>query len=106
MALTKARLLKHDFPVHGSMLVHSGPSTVLWPFLRKLGKAVAVSGVLAGVLEESPGKILGKSLENFSRIAKCYKFFKDLRHRERQACREPWVHTAGTLSPPSVRGLF
>ena len=31
--------------------------------LRKLEKAVAVSGVLAGVLEQSPGKIPGKLLE-------------------------------------------
>ena len=42
--------------------------------LRKLEKAVAVSGVCAGVLEESSGKIPGKLLEKFSRIAKCYKF--------------------------------
>ena len=41
---------------------------------RKLEKAVAVSGVCAGVLKESSGKIPGKLLENFSRIAKCYKF--------------------------------
>ena len=34
-------------------------------FLRKLEKAVAVSGVLAGVLEESPRKIPGKLLDNF-----------------------------------------
>ena len=42
--------------------------------IRKLEKAVAVSGVCAGVLEESSGKIPGKLLENLSRIAKCYKF--------------------------------
>ena len=41
---------------------------------RKLEKAVAVSGVCAGVLEESCGKVPGKLLEKFSRIAKCYKF--------------------------------
>ena len=43
-------------------------------FLRNLEKAVAVSGVFAGVVEESSGKIPGKLLEKFSRIAKCYKF--------------------------------
>ena len=69
--------------------------------IRKLEKAVAVSGVFAGVLEESSGKVPG----NFSRIAKCCKF-QDFGHRERQTCREPWVHTAGTLSLPSVRGVF
>ena len=42
--------------------------------LRKLEKAVAVSGVCAGVLQESSGKTPGKLLEKFSRIAKCYKF--------------------------------
>ena len=52
-------------------------------------------------LRESPGKLL----EKFPRIAKCYKF-QDLGHWERQTCREPWVHTAGTLSPPSVRDVF
>ena len=42
--------------------------------IRKLEKAVAVSGVCSGVLEENSGKIAGKLLEKFSRIAKCYKF--------------------------------
>ena len=40
------------------------------PIFRKLEKAVAVSGVCAGVLEENCGKVPGKLLENFSRIAK------------------------------------
>ena len=44
------------------------------PSLRKLEKAVAVSGVCSGVLQENSGKVPGKLLENFSRIAKCYKF--------------------------------
>ena len=43
-------------------------------YFRKLEKAVAVSGVCLGVLEENSGKVPGKLLENFSRIAKCYKF--------------------------------
>ena len=41
---------------------------------RKLEKAVAVSGVCSGVLRENSGKVPGKLLEHFSRIAKCYKF--------------------------------
>ena len=84
--------------------VPSRPFPKLLP-IRKLEKAVAVSGVCSGVLEENCGKVPGKLLENFSRIAKCYKF-QDFGHRERQTCREPWAHTAGTLSPPSVRGCF
>ena len=56
-------------------------------------------------LQENSGKVPGKLLENFSRIAKCYKFW-DLGHRERPTCREPWVHTARTSSPPSVRDVF
>ena len=43
-------------------------------YLRELEKAVAVSGFCSGVLEENSGKVPGKLLENFSRIAKCYKF--------------------------------
>ena len=43
-------------------------------FSRKLEKAVAVSGIRSGVLEENCGKVPGKLLEKFSRIAKCYKF--------------------------------
>ena len=39
-----------------------------------LEKAVAVSGVCSGVLEENSRKVPGKLLENFSWIAKCYKF--------------------------------
>ena len=65
----------------------------------------SISGVCSGVLQGNSGKVPGKLLENFSRIAKCYKFW-DFGHRERQTCREPWVDTAGTLSPPSVRGVF
>ena len=41
---------------------------------RKLEKAVAVSGVCSGVLEENSGEVPGKLLEKFSRTAKCYKF--------------------------------
>ena len=44
--------------------------------IRKLEKAVAVSGVCAGVLEESSGKIPGKLLDKCSRIAKCFKFLE------------------------------
>ena len=51
------------------------------------------------------GKVPGKSLEKITRIAKCYKFW-DFGHWERQTCREPWVDTAWTLSPPSVRDAF
>ena len=62
-------------------------------------------GSLRGFSRKAPGKS-GKLLENiFSRIAKYYKFW-DFRHRKRQTCREPWVHTAGTSSPPSVRDVF
>ena len=43
-------------------------------FFRKLEKAVAVSGVCSGVTEENSGQVPGKSLENFTRIAKCYIF--------------------------------
>ena len=74
-------------------------------FLRKLEKAVAVSGIRSGVLEENCGKVPGNLLKKFSRIAKCYKFW-DFGHRERQTCREPWADTPGTLSQPSVRGVF
>ena len=42
--------------------------------IRKLEKAVAVSGVCSGVLRENFGKVPGKLLEKFSRIAKCCKF--------------------------------
>ena len=35
--------------------------------IRKLEKAVAVSGVSSGVLEENSGKVPGKLLENFSK---------------------------------------
>ena len=55
-----------------------------------------------GKLRKSHRKIAGKF---FLRLAKCYKF-QDFGHLERQTCREPWVDTAGTLSPPSVRGVF
>ena len=78
----------------------------LCAFFRKLEKAVAVSGVCStGVLEDNSGKAPGKLLEKNSRLAKCYEFW-DFRHRERQTCREPFALTAGTLSPPSVRGVF
>ena len=40
-------------------------------------------------------------MENFYR-----KGFSRIGHREGQTCREPWVHTAGTLSLPSVRDVF
>ena len=43
-------------------------------FLRKLEKAVAVSGVCAGVPHKSSGKVPGTLLEKKSRIAKYYKF--------------------------------
>ena len=45
-----------------------------FPLVRKLEKAVAVSGVCSGVLQEDSGKVPGKLLEKFSRITKCYKF--------------------------------
>ena len=76
------------------------------PSIRKLEKAVAVSGVCSGVPEENFGKVAGN----------CWKFFSESRnatnswdfgHRERQTCREHLVDTAWTLSPPSVRaGCF
>ena len=49
-----------------------GPS--FGPQIRKLEKAVAVSGVCSGILEENSGKVPGKLLEKFSRSAKCYDF--------------------------------
>ena len=73
-----------------------------WPSFRKLEKAVAVSGVWSGLSEENSGKVQGQLREKLFRSAKCYKFL-DFGHRERQTCREPWVDTAWTLSPPSVR---
>ena len=79
--------------------------TVTVASFRKLEKAVAVSGVSSGVLEENSGKVQGKLLEKFSRNAKSYKF-QGFGRRERQTCREPWADTAGTLSAPSVRGVF
>ena len=72
---------------------------------RKLEKAVAVSGVCSGVLEENSRKVPGKLLENFSRIAKCCKF-QDFGHRERQTCRELWAHTADNLVPAFRAGCF
>ena len=72
---------------------------------RKLEKAVAVSGVCSGF----SGKTPGKSREN------CWKIFPESRNAtnsgisgtgKSQTCREPCVDTAGTLSPPSVRGVF
>ena len=39
--------------------------------VRKLEKAVAVSGVCSGLLTRNSGKVQGKFLENFSRIEKC-----------------------------------
>ena len=64
--------------------------------LRKLEKAVAVSGVCSGVPEENSRKV-PENCWKFFRIAKCNKF-SDFGHRERQTCRETWVDTAGTLS--------
>ena len=55
-------------------MANAGHVDILRPFIRKLEKAVAVSGVFAGVLQESSGKVPGKLLEIFSRIAKCNKF--------------------------------
>ena len=43
-------------------------------YLRILEKAVAVSGVCSGVLEENSGKVPEKLLEKFSRLTKCYEF--------------------------------
>ena len=54
-----------------------------------------------GKLREIPGKML----EKISRIAKCFKF-QNLGTQERQTCRELWADTPGTLSQPSVRGVF
>ena len=91
-------------PFHDEMekrMIHTcGPFLNITPLLRKLKKAVAVSGVGSGVPGENSGKVPGRLLDNFSQIAKCYKF-SDFGHQERQTCRE-----RVTLSPPSVRGLF
>ena len=82
-------------------IAHMAATPTFDMLLRKLEEAVAVSGVFAGVLEKIPGKLL----ENFSRIVKCYKFW-DFGHRERQTCREPWVHTARDLVPTFQVGCF
>ena len=58
----------------GPLVLWEMVGTVFCSLIRKLEKAVAVSGVCAGVLEENCGKVPGKLLEKFSRIAKCYKF--------------------------------
>ena len=58
-----------------------------------------------GLFGGSWGKLPGKMLEKITRVAKGYQFW-DFRHRERQTCREPWVDTAWTWPPPSVRGVF
>ena len=42
--------------------------------IRKLEKAVAVSGICSGVPEENSGENRGKIAGKFSRIAKCFKF--------------------------------
>ena len=81
----------HSLPVATYIPYCSESSRRLWLFL--------------GSLREFCRKVPGKLLEKSSRIAKCYKF-QDFGHRERQTCREPWVHTAGTLSPPSSAGCF
>ena len=67
---------------------------------------MAVSGVFVGVLEESSGKIPGKSLA---------KFFPDRQMLQILGFRAPGKanlpgtlgpHCRKTLSPPSVRGVF
>ena len=65
---------------------------------RKLEKAVTVSGVCSGFLEESSGKVPGKLLEMLQILG--------FRAPERQTRQEPWGDPAWTLSQPSVRGVF
>ena len=60
--------------------------------IRKLEKAVAVSGISLGV----PGENLGNSRENLSHLAECLKFWS-FADQNRQTCREPWVDTALNL---------
>ena len=53
-------------------------------------------GSVRAFSRKTPGKSREKCWTIFSRIAKCYKS-SDFGHRERQTCRKPWVHTAGTF---------
>ena len=67
---------------------------------------MAVSGVCLGVPEENSGKVPGKLPEKICPGSRNATNSGILGHRERQTCRAPWVDTAWTLSPPSVRGVF
>ena len=80
----------------------------IFSYLKRNFSKTLRKGILAGRFTRKFRLSQGKSRENcwnFSRIAKSYTFW-DLGHRERRTCREPWVDTAGALSPPSVRGVF
>ena len=63
---------------------------------------------ISGYLQNLRGRLL--SSEKFSEVFALWVFtlkpFPDVGHREGRTCREPWVDTAGTLSPPPVRGVF
>ena len=61
-------------PQKTSGLKSLGLGPFFMPDFQKLEKAVAVSGVCAGVFGENSGKVPGKVLEKISRIAKCHKF--------------------------------
>ena len=83
-------------PVQGIFLKFEG-------FVDFLEKAVAVNCL--GLPEANSSKIAGKLLENFSRIARCLKFY-DFGNQIRQTCREPWVDTAVNLDPTFCVGFF
>ena len=69
-------------------------------FLKAVrGKRVRNSGLFAGVLEESSGKLT----ERCSRITKCFKFY-GFGHRERQTCRNIGSTLPWTVCRPSVQG--
>ena len=60
-----------------------------------------LSGGSRGKLLESPGKIAGKIFPKREMPQ-----IPGFQARERQTCREPWIHIVRTLSRPTVRGVF
>ena len=90
------------FVTWSSLWEHSRPAYWLSESSRRLW---LFPGSVRGFSRKTSGKSREKLLENFSWIAKCYKFW-GFGHRERQTCQEPSVDTAGTLSRPSMWGVF
>ena len=68
---------------------------------------MAVSGVCWGVREENAGKVPGKLLEILPESQNATNSRTSGTGKGKPAGNlGPWVDTAWTLSPPSVRGLF